>query len=71
MKATIKKDFVLTMDESVRVSQVNDLYIIFRAKKGECDLELIKAASEGAFELNDGFGDWQITAKTEDVEWSE
>lgn len=71
MKATIKKDFVLTMDESVKVSQVNDLFSIFRAKKGECDLELVKAASEGAFELSDSLGEWQITAKTEDVEWSE
>lgn len=71
MKATIKKDFVLTMGESVKVSQVDDRHSIFRAKKGECDLELVKAASEGTFELRDSLGEWQILAKTEDVEWSE
>lgn len=72
MKATINNDYVLTMGEGVRISQVSKNYTIFRAKKGQCDRELIEAASQGVFEqLNDSNDEWQILVKSELIEWED
>ncbi len=72
MKATINNDYVLTMGEGVRISQVSKTFTIFRVKKGQCDRELIEAASKGVFEqLNDSNDEWQILVKTELIEWED
>lgn len=72
MKATICNDYVMTMGEGVRISQVSKTFTIFRAKKGQCDRELIEAASKGVFEqLNDSNDEWQILVKSELISWED
>ena len=70
MKATINNDWVVTMNDDVRISQVTKERTIFRAKKGVCDWELLTAAASGTIEqLNDSLGEWQILVKTELIKW--
>lgn len=72
MKATINKDYILLTGEDVRISHVSKDRTIFRAKKGVCDRALIEAASDGTIEqLDDILGEWQISVKTDLIEWED
>lgn len=72
MKAIINNDYVLTMDENVRISTIDSRYSIFRAKMGVCDRELIEAASNGTIEkLSESLGEWQILVETELIHWED
>jgi len=72
MKAVINNDYVVTIGESARLSQVSKTWTFIRVKKGTfADIELARAASAGMFDLDDQGGDWRLTIKTENVKWED
>lgn len=73
MKALINNgDYILELGEDARLSSISKSYTFIRVKKGTiCDLDLVRAACSGLFDLDDQGTDWRLTIDTNKLTWEE
>lgn len=72
MKAKINNEYTITLGEQARLSQISKDYTFIRIKKGTfADIELVRAASLGHFEMDDQGAEWRLSIKTSKIEWED
>lgn len=72
MKAVINNEYTITLCDSARLTNVSKNFTFIRVKKGTfADIELVRAASLGHFDLDDQGDEWRLTIKTEWIKWEE
>lgn len=69
MKATISNDYVL---DGKYLNAVGNGYATFYVPKGECDMELIAAATAGIINRMSSFGqEWCLTIESNKITWED